>query len=142
MVITVCTAVNLGVNMLLYFIMLWMYRQYRSLGWQEVGYKVGKRRMHRSWRIVYFMQIYFRGSKYIMTVSRREYEELYGIMSDSTMVYVREFREKYLNPDLEKYEFSLHKVDWDERDKRKGRGCLYGMSLIFEILICILVFQV
>lgn len=76
-----------------------------------------------------------------MVISREDYQELSQNQQGSLMVYTREFRKRYLNPDFEKYEFSLREVDWNDRDKRKCLKSVISSFIIIECWICMLVFQ-
>lgn len=142
MTIAVCTLINLLANLLLYFILLGMYRQHESLGWQKIRFRVRTYRLHRRRRNIYIMDIYFRGSEYMRTISKEEYIELSRNQEGSIMAYVREFRKIYLNPDFEKYEFSLQEIDWNQKDRSKCLKSLIASFMVFEFLICIMIFQV
>lgn len=142
MTIVACTLVNLLASLLFHLIILGMYKQHESLGWQKIGFRVRTYRLHRRRSNIYIMDIYFRGSEYMRTISREDYIELSRSEEGSMMAYVREFRKRYLNPDFQKYEFSLKEVDWHTNDRKKCLKSLIFMFTVFEILIFIMVFQV
>ena len=65
------------------------------------------------------MRNYYRGTTYFMRVKREEYARLRTNRIGKLMTYIREFPAWYLNPDFEKFEFSLREVDWE---KGIGKG--------------------
>lgn len=142
MIMVVWTLINLLVNLFLCLILMGMYKQHESLGWQKIRFGVRTYRLHRRRRNIYIMDIHFRGSEYMRAISKEDYIELSRNQEGSIMVYVREFRKRYLNPDFEKYEFSLQEVDWNKKDRRKCIKNLIASFTVFEFLIYIIIFQV
>ncbi|HBA49376.1 MAG TPA: hypothetical protein DCZ91_16590 [Lachnospiraceae bacterium] len=145
MTIAVWTVINLAASIFMCFIQLYMSRQYKNLGWQEIRFRVWveRQRGHYGRRACYCcMDIFFRGSVYLMVISGKDYEELSRCSSEKTMAYVREFRKRYFSPGFEKYEFSLHEADWDRKDRKRCLKELIFLFVTLEALTCILILQV
>lgn len=135
------TMINSGVNLIFLSVMWSLYRRSRNLGWQQASFRVERIRVRWHWRrmvrpYLYRVDIGYQGSRQFVMATEEEYEELLRNRTGSVMVYVREFPNRLLSPDLEKYEFSLRAVEWGTKDKRR---CLKGFLVVFfslEAILC------
>lgn len=133
--IIIWTLANVAVNLSILVIVAMLFRKGVNLGWKEVGFSVRQLRQRRSLRPYYVMHIYYEGEAYLLVISKRDYTELRKNETGKTYVYVREFPSRFLNPDFEKYDFSLRKVDWHKRDRKK---CLKSSLYMFVMLEAIM----
>lgn len=135
------TMINSGVNLIFLSVMWSLYRRSRNLGWQQAAFRVERIRVRRHWRrtarpYLYRVDIDYQGSRQFVMATEEEYEELLRNRTGDVMVYVREFSNRLLSPNLEKYEFSLRAVKWGTKDKRR---CLKGFLVVFlslEAILC------
>ena len=137
------TGVNLFFNLFLLCIVRLLYGQSRNLGWQKAEFraeriKVRRYRRRRRTPYIYRADIVFRGGRYMLSVTTEAYEALCGNRTGSGMFYVREFPVRFLNPDFEKYEFSLGETDWSREDRRKCRKGFLAVFVPLELMLCIL----
>ena len=59
-----------------------------------------------------------------------------------TCVYIREFPARFLNPNFEKYDFSLQEIDWHERDRKNCLKTFVFIFIVLEAIICMMAFGV
>ena len=129
--IIVWTVINIVVNLVIVAIVATLFKKGVNLGWKEVGFSVKQIRQWRSLRPYYVMNIYYKAEAYLLVISKKDYMELRKNGTGKTYVYIREFPAWFLNPNFEKYDFSLWEVDWHERDRK---SCLKTFLFIFIVL--------
>ena len=69
-------------------------------------------------------------------MTKEEYEALLG--RQRRLFYVREFPNRLLNPDFEKYEFSLQETDWSRGDNRRCRKGFLTVFLSLEVILSLI----
>lgn len=136
------TAANVAVSLSVLFLMLYLYSKAANLGWQQISFSVCRIKMRRGiWRCIYGINIFYCGGAYFKGITKKEYMELCLNRTGKMYAYVREFSKWYLNPDFEKFEFSLRELDWHERDKKRCFGCFLFMLIIWESIICMIALE-
>ncbi len=135
------TAINLLFNLLLFAWEKKLYSQAVNLGWQQADFQaeqiqVQGRRRRRTMPYLYGVRICFRGGCYFFRVTKEEYEALLG--RQRRLFYVREFPNRLLNPDFEKYEFSLQETDWSRGDNRRCRKGFLTVFLSLEVILSLI----
>lgn len=88
------------------------------------------------------MHIYYEGEAYLLVISKRDYTELRKNEMGKTYVYVREFPSRFLNPNFEKYDFSLREVDWHKRDRKSSLKSYLYMFVMLEAIIGMIALEV
>ena len=73
---------------------------------------------------------------------KRDYTELRKNEMGKTYVYVREFPSRFLNPNFEKYDFSLREVDWYKRDRKSSLKSSLYMFVMLEAIIWMIALEV
>lgn len=137
------TMVNLGANLLLWRMSLLLYGRSKDLGRQKAAFTAERIRVRERWRKLktpwlYRVEIRFRGCRQILMVTEAEYEALLHHPTGETFLYVREFASRLLNPDLEKYAFSLKDPDWEQQDRRRCRICFLLLAAFLEALLAMI----
>ncbi len=140
--IIIWTVINVAVNLSIVAIVAALFKKGVNLGWKEVGFSVKQMRQWRSLRPYYVMNIYYRGEAYILVISKKDYRELRKNETGKTYVYIREFPARFLNPNFEKYDFSLWEVDWHERDRKNCLKTFLFIVTVFEAIICMIAFDI
>ncbi len=140
--IIIWTVINVAVNLSIVAIVAALFKKGVNLGWKEVGFSVKQMRQWRSLRPYYVMNIYYRGEAYILVISKKDYRELRKNETGKTYVYIREFPARFLNPNFEKYDFSLREVDWHERDRKNCLKTFLFIVTVFEAIICMIAFDI
>lgn len=139
------TVINMAINLTILCITAISFSKATNLGWQEIGFSV--RRVRRRRRrlgfqsYIYCMDIFYQEAAYLMVITKKEYAELLMNPTGHTMAYVREFPNRFLNPDLEKYVFSLQELDWGKKDRRRCLKAFVTMFIAMEAIICMIVFE-
>lgn len=136
------TVANMVVSLSVMLIMLYLYSKVAILGWREIGFSVCRMKMRRGiHRCIYGMNIFYNGQAFFKAITKKEYTELCMNKTGKVYAYTREFPNRFLNPDFEKYEFSLQKLDWHERDKKRCFGGFLFMLIAIESVICMIALE-
>lgn len=136
------TAANAAVSLSVMLLMLYLYSKAANLGRQQIGFSVCQMKMRRGiHRHIYGINIFYGGKSYFKVITKKEYTELCMNRTGKVYAYVREFPNRLLNPDFEKYEFSLQELDWHERDKKRCFGCFIFMLIALESVICMIALE-
>lgn len=133
------TVANVAVSLSVMRLMLYSYSKAINLGWQQIGFSLCRMKMRRGIRRrIYGINIFYGGQTYFKGITKKEYTELCMNRAGKVYAYVREFPNRLLNLDLEKFEFSLQELDWHERDKKRCFGCFIFMLITLESIICMI----
>lgn len=142
MLLVFWTAVNLAINFGLYAIMLRLYGMATDLGQHTVGFHVIHIQPRRR-RIGYdILCIHHETYKGALVLSKDEQETINNNRTGYVRVYVRQFPSRLLSPNLETYEFSLQKQDWEARDRKICRRMFWFLFLAMETIILMIGFQI
>ena len=136
------TVANVAVSLSVMLLMLYLYSKAVNLGWQQIGFSVCQMKMRRGIRChIYGINIFYGGQAYFKVITKKEYTGLCINRTGKVYAYVREFPNRLLNPDFEKYEFLPQELDWHERDKKRGFGCFIFMLMALESIICMIALE-
>ena len=114
------TVANVVISLSVMLLMLYLYSKAVNLGWQQIGFSLCRMKIRCGIRRhIYGINIFYGGQAYFKVITKNEYTELCKNRTGKVYAYVREFPNQLLNPDFEKYEFLLQKLDWHERDKKR-----------------------
>lgn len=136
------TVANVAVSLSVMLLMLYLYSKAVTQGWQRIGFSVCRMKMRRGIRrCIYGMNIFYDGQAFFKVITKEEYTELCVNKTGKVYAYIRKFPNRFLNPDFEKYEFSLQELDWHERDKKRCFGGFLFMLIAIESVICMIALE-
>nr|WP_296437994.1 hypothetical protein [uncultured Acetatifactor sp.] len=140
--IIIWTLINLASNLIIVEIEAILFRKSVNRGWKEVGFSLDQIRNRHGLRPYYIMHIYYGGDVYPMVIKKKDYAELRKNKTGKAYVYVREYPAWFMNPNFNKYDFSLQEVDWHERDRINCLKAFLYIFIVFEAIICMIAFEV
>ncbi len=74
-------------------------------------------------------------------IKNKDYAELRKNKTRKTFVYVSEYPAWFMNPNFNKYDFSLQEEDWHERDRGKRPWSFLYIFIALEAIIIMITLQ-
>lgn len=139
--IIIWTLINLVFSLTIVAIEAILFKKGVNRGWKEVGFSLDQIRNRHGLRPYYIIKIYYGGDVYPMVIKNKDYAELRKNKTGKTFVYVREYPAWFLNPNFNKYDFSLQEVDWHERDRGKRPWSFFYIFIVLEAIIIMIALQ-
>lgn len=134
--------INFGINFTLGTIIYLIYKTGKDIGLVNVPFSLvkiqqrGKKSILRPY--LYLIKIKYNGVQMTQVLNENQFESLEAISDKREIeVYMREYKNKYLSPDLCKYDFSLEEVDWKKSNLKKSYiGSIFAFIAVEFILVC------